>query len=174
MRDRGFEARQQQRRQAATLEQLYVTRIRPDDYLLVDGYNIIFAWDELRAIAENDVGAAREALLGILSNYRSVRKCRLIVVFDAYRVKGGVRSIEKKYGLHVVYTQEAETADMYIEQASYDLSRKHRVRVATSDGMEQMIILGHGAERISATELKWEVEQAGRHLEDILRTLKEK
>ena len=86
-------------------------------------------------------------------------------------VKGGTGSIEKRHGIHIVYTKEAETADMYIEQASYDLSRKHRVRVATSDGMEQMIILGHGAERMSATELKWEVEQADEHLRGIIQNL---
>lgn len=171
IKDRGFEAFQQSRRKAATLEQLYVTRIRADDYLLVDGYNIIFAWDELHEMANADINAAREALINVLSNYQSVRKCHLIVVFDAYKVKGGVGSIEKRHGLHVVYTKEAETADMYIEQASYDLSRKHRVRVATSDGMEQMIILGHGAERLSATELKWEVEQANQHIEDVIHRL---
>ena len=171
IRDRGFEAFQQSRKKAATLEQLYVTRVRADDYLLVDGYNIIFSWDELREIAAGDVNAARAALVNILSDYQSVRKCHLIVVFDAYKVKGGVGSVEKKHGLDVVYTKEAETADMYIEQASYDLSRKHRVRVATSDGMEQMIILGHGAERMSATELKWEVEQADEHIQAVLRAL---
>lgn len=168
IKDRGFEAFQQSRKKAATLEQLYVTRIRQDDYLLVDGYNIIFSWDELKAIAAEDVNAAREALVNILSNYQGVRKCHLILVFDAYKVKGGTGSIEKRHGIHIVYTKEAETADMYIEQASYDLSRKHRVRVATSDGMEQMIILGHGAERLSANELKWEVEQADEHLRGIL------
>ncbi|HIV96681.1 MAG TPA: TetM/TetW/TetO/TetS family tetracycline resistance ribosomal protection protein [Candidatus Agathobaculum stercoravium] len=171
IKDRGFEAFQQSRKKAATLEQLYVTRIRADDYLLVDGYNIIFAWDELHEMANADINAAREALINVLSNYQSVRKCHLIVVFDAYKVKGGIGSIEKRHGLHVVYTREAETADMYIEQASYDLSRKHRVRVATSDGMEQMIILGHGAERLSATELKWEVEQANQHIEDVIHRL---
>lgn len=171
IKNRSFEAFQQSRKKAATLEQLYVTRIRADDYLLVDGYNIIFAWDELHDIAGEDINAAREALINVLSNYQSVRKCHLIVVFDAYKVKGGVGSIEKRHGLHIVYTREAETADMYIEQASYDLSRKHRVRVATSDGMEQMIILGHGAERLSATELKWEVEQANQHIEDVIRSL---
>ena len=171
IKDRGFEAFQQSRKKAATLEQLYVTRVRADDYLLVDGYNIIFSWDELREIAAGDVNAARAALVNILSDYQSVRKCHLIVVFDAYKVKDGVGSVEKKHGLDVVYTKEAETADMYIEQASYDLSRKHRVRVATSDGMEQMIILGHGAERMSATELKWEVEQADEHIQAVLRAL---
>ena len=171
IKDRGFEAFQQSRKKAPTLEQLYVTRIRADDYLLVDGYNIVFAWDELREIAAADINAAREALINILSNYQGVRKCHLIVVFDAYKVKGGVGSVEKRHGLDIVYTREAETADMYIEQASYDLSRKHRVRVATSDGMEQMIILGHGAERLSATELKWEVEQASEHIESVLHSL---
>ena len=171
VRNRGFEAFQQSRKKAATLEQLYVTRIREDDYLLVDGYNIIFSWDELHDIAARDVNAAREALVNVLSNYQGVRKCHLILVFDAYKVKGGTGSIEKRGGIHIVYTKEAETADMYIEQASYDLSRKHRVRVATSDGMEQMIILGHGAERISATELKWEVAQADEHIQSILKNL---
>lgn len=173
IRDRGFEAFRQSRKKAETIEQLYVTRIRADDYLLVDGYNIIFAWDELRSMAAADINAAREALINVLSNYQSVRKCHLIVVFDAYKVKGGMGSIEKRHGLHIVYTKEAETADMYIEQASYDLSRKHRVRVATSDGMEQMIILGHGAERISATELKWEVEQASQHIADVIARLQQ-
>ena len=171
VRDRGFEALQQSRKKAETLEQLYVTRIRQDDYLLVDGYNIIFAWDELKAIAAEDVNAARERLVNIMSNYQGVRRCHLILVFDAYKVKGGTGSVEKRHGIHIVYTREAETADMYIEQASYDLSRRHRVRVATSDGMEQMIILGHGAERMSATELKWEVEQADEHLHGIIQNL---
>lgn len=174
VRDRGFEAFQQSRNKSRTLEQLYVTRIREDDYLLVDGYNIIFAWDDLHALAAADINVARDELITILSNYQSVRKCHLILVFDAYKVKGGTGSIEKQYGLDIVYTREAETADMYIEQASYDLSRKHRVRVATSDGLEQMIILGHGAERLSARELKWEVEQANRHLTDVIRSLEQK
>ena len=106
-----------------------------------------------------------------MSNYQGVRRCHLILVFDAYKVKGGTGSVEKRHGIHIVYTREAETADMYIEQASYDLSRRHRVRVATSDGMEQMIILGHGAERMSATELKWEVEEADEHLHGIIQNL---
>ncbi len=171
IKNRGFEAFRQSRKRNETLEQLYVTRIREDDYLLVDGYNIIFSWDELHDIAAGDINAAREALVNLLSNYQAVRKCRLIIVFDAYKVKGGIGSIEKRHGLNIVYTKEAETADMYIEQASYDLSRRHRVRVATSDGMEQMIILGHGAERMSATELKWEVEQANQHIDSVLRSL---
>ena len=101
-----------------------------------------------------------------------MRKCNLILVFDAYKVKGNIGSIEKDGNIHVVYTKEAETADMYIEKVSYDLSRKHRVRVATSDATEQMIILGHGAERLSANDLKWEVEQVNEQLSIIIQKLK--
>ena len=130
------------------------------EYLLVDGYNIIFAWDELKEVARQDVSAARGMLEDILANYRAYRKCETILVFDAYKVKGNPGSIEKKNGIYVVYTKEAETADSYIERTTYDLSKDHRVRVATSDGMEQMIILGHGALRVSARNFKTEVEQA--------------
>ncbi len=130
------------------------------EYLLVDGYNIIFAWEELQKTAQQDVSAAREMLEGILSNYQGVRKCTVILVFDAYKVKGNPGSVEKKNNIYVVYTKEAETADAYIEKATYDLSRKYRVRVATSDGLEQVIILGHGALRLSARAFKAEVEQA--------------
>ena len=152
---RAPRVRTEQKPARTSLADHYDVTIHSEDteYLLVDGYNIIFSWDELRDIAARDVNAAREALVNVLSNYQGVRRCHLILVFDAYKVKGGTGSIEQRGGIHIVYTKEAETADMYIEQASYDLSRKHRVRVATSDGMEQMIILGHGAERLSATEL---------------------
>ena len=130
------------------------------EYLLVDGYNIIFAWDELKELARQDVAAARAALEDILSNYQGFRKCVVILVFDAYKVKGNPGSVEKKNNIYVVYTKEAETADAYIEKATYDLGRNHRVRVATSDGLEQLIILGHGALRLSARAFKAEVEQA--------------
>ena len=130
------------------------------EYLLVDGYNIIFAWDELKELAQADVAAARAALEDILSNYQGFRKCVVILVFDAYKVKGNPGSVEKRHNIYVVYTREAETADAYIEKATYDLGRDHRVRVATSDGLEQMIILGHGALRLSARSFKAEVEQA--------------
>jgi len=129
------------------------------EYLLVDGYNIIFAWEELKELAWTDVAAARAMLEDILSNYQGFRKCVVILVFDAYKVKGNPGSVEKKNGIYVVYTKEAETADSYIEKATYDLSRDNRVRVATSDGLEQMIILGHGALRLSARAFKAEVEQ---------------
>ncbi|MCI8423696.1 MAG: GTP-binding protein [Lawsonibacter sp.] len=138
--------------------------IRPQktgpEYLLVDGYNIIFAWEELEALARQDVSAARGALEDILSNYQGFRRCVVILVFDAYKVKGNPGSVEKRNNIYIVYTKEAETADAYIEKATYDLSREHRVRVATSDGLEQMIILGHGALRVSARAFKAEVEQA--------------
>ena len=130
------------------------------EYLLVDGYNIIFAWEELQALAKQDVAAARAALEDILSDYRGYRKCVVILVFDAYKVKGNPGSVEQRNGIYVVYTKEAETADAYIEKATYDLGRDHRVRVATSDGLEQLIILGHGALRLSARTFKAEVEQA--------------
>ncbi len=130
------------------------------EYLLVDGYNIIFAWEELEALARQDVAAAREALADILSNYQGFRQCVVILVFDAYKVKGSPGSVERRDGIYVVYTKEAETADAYIEKTTYDLSRTHRVRVATSDGLEQMIILGHGALRLSARAFQEEVEQA--------------
>lgn len=104
------------------------------EYLLVDGYNIIFAWEELKRIAQQDVAAARSTLADILSNYQGFRNCVVILVFDAYKVKGNPGSVEKVNGIYVVYTKEAETADAYIEKTTYDLGRDHRVRVATSDG----------------------------------------
>ncbi|MEA4932528.1 MAG: NYN domain-containing protein, partial [Lawsonibacter sp.] len=127
--------------------------------LLVDGYNILFAWEELKSVARRDIGAARDMLTDILINYQGFHQCIVILVFDAYKVKGNPGSIEWKNGINVVYTKEAETADAYIEKTTYDLSREHRVRVATSDGLEQLIILGHGALRLSAQSFKAEVEQ---------------
>ena len=129
------------------------------EYLLVDGYNIIFAWEELTQLARQDVAAARTALEDILSNYQGFRRCVVILVFDAYKVKGNPGSVEKRNNIYVVYTKEAETADAYIEKATYNLGKNHRVRVATSDGLEQLIILGHGALRLSARAFKAEIEQ---------------
>ena len=129
------------------------------DYLLVDGYNIIHAWEDLSALAREDLDGARAKLIDLLRNYQSWRGCQVIVVFDAYKVKGGKGAVEQLGDLYVVYTKEAETADMYIERTTYQLSRDNRVRVATSDGLEQMIILGHGAQRMSAAELKYETDQ---------------
>ncbi len=129
------------------------------EYLLVDGYNIIFAWDDLKQLAQQDVAAARAVLCDLLADYRGAKQCEVILVFDAYKVKGNPGSVEKQNGIYVVYTKEAETADAYIEKATYDLSRDHRVRVATSDALEQLIILGHGALRISARVFRQELEQ---------------
>lgn len=130
------------------------------EYLLVDGYNIIFAWDDLKAVAQEQIDAARTMLADILCDYRGVRRCEVILVFDAYKVKGNPGSVEKYNGIYIVYTREAETADAYIEKTTYDLGKNHRVRVATSDGLEQLIILGHGALRISARTFRQEIEQA--------------
>ena len=138
------------------------------EYLLVDGYNIIFAWDALKKLAAQDVAAAREALAGILANYRGWRRCEIILVFDAYKVKGNPGSMEKKNGIYIVYTKEAQTADSYIERATYDLGKNHRVRVATSDNMEQVIILGHGALRISARAFEEEVAEAEGQISDLI------
>ena len=129
------------------------------EYLLVDGYNIIFAWDELKSVARDNLDAARRQLCDLLCNYQGYQKCRVIVVFDAYKVKGGLGSVEKYHNIHVVYTREAETADAYIERATYEIGRRHRVRVATSDGPEQLIILGHGALRLSASNFHEEIER---------------
>lgn len=131
-----------------------------EDYLLVDGYNIIHAFEDLRALAREDLDAARVRLIDRLRNYQGWKKIHVIVVFDAYKVKGNPGSVERAGAVHVVYTKEAETADMYIEKTTYSLSREHRVRVATSDGLEQMIILGHGAIRVPASEFEYELKQA--------------
>lgn len=141
------------------------------EYLLVDGYNIIFAWDELQRLAAQDIAAARGALIDILANYQGFRKCRVIVVFDAYKVKGNPGSVQTVHGIKVVYTKEAETADTYIERATYELRRERRVRVATSDGPEQVIILGHGAPRVSARAFHAEVEAAEGQISAVLQSL---
>ncbi len=134
---------------------------RQEEYLLVDGYNIIFAWDELSDLAGADLNAARCRLTDILCNYQAFRKMHLILVFDAYRVKGNPGSVERHHNIDVVYTKEAETADQYIEKVTHEMSRKnHRVRVATSDGLEQIIIMGAGAIRVSARELLEEIRAA--------------
>jgi predicted RNA-binding protein with PIN domain len=128
------------------------------EYLLVDGYNIIFAWEELAELARQDIAAARGVLTDILCNFRGYQKCELILVFDAYKVKGNPGSVEKRNNIHIVYTKEAQTADNYIERTTYELSKNHQVRVATSDGLEQVIILGHGAMRLSANAFRAEIE----------------
>ena len=138
------------------------------EYLLVDGYNIIFAWEELAQIARENLDAAREALIRIMSNFQGFRECQVIVVFDAYKQAGSPGVVEKQNNVYVVYTKEAETADSYIEKVTYQLGGKRRVRVATSDGAEQLIILGHGTLRVSARMLKQEVESADREIRRII------
>jgi len=134
------------------------------EYLLVDGYNIIFAWDELNALSKESLDAARHKLMDILCNYQGFQKCVLILVFDAYRVPGSPGSIEQYHNIHVVYTKEAETADMFIERVTHEIGKSRRVRVATSDGMEQVIILGHGALRVSARMFHEEVQNVEKQI----------
>lgn len=140
---------------------------RPDDageYLLVDGYNVIFGWDELKELAKRDLGAARGKLMDLLSNYQGYKKNTVILVFDAYRVEGNPGSSQMYHNIHVVYTREAETADQYIEKTTHDIAGRHKVTVATSDGLEQVIILGQGAVRMSAKGLKAEIEAVNQEI----------
>lgn len=128
------------------------------EYFLVDGYNIIFAWEELKELAKDNIEAARNKLMDILCNYQGYKKCTLILVFDAYKVEGPWIEIQKYHNIHVVYTKEKETADQYIEKVVHQIGRKYHVTVATSDGVEQVITAGQGASLISARELEEEVE----------------
>ena len=139
------------------------------EYLLVDGYNIIFSWEELRELSEKDIGAARGKLADILSNYQGYRKCTLILVYDAYKVEGNPGEVMKYHNIYIVYTKEAETADQYIEKTVRRIAKDAAITVATSDGLEQVIILGQGANRMSAPGLKEEIERTlaevrGEHL----------
>jgi len=138
------------------------------EYLLVDGYNVIFSWDELKTVAAERLDAARRMLCDLMSNYQSFRKCEVILVFDAYKVKGGTEREEKYQNIHVIYTKETETADSYIERITYQIGREHRVRVVSSDGAEQVIILGHGALRVSAAGFHEEMVQTTGEIRNIL------
>ena len=133
-------------------------RPKQEEYLLVDGYNIIFSWEELNGLAKENIHAACDRLKDILSNYQGYRKCTLILVFDAYKVEGHAEEIIPYHNIYVVYTREAETADQYIEKTVHKIGRQNQVTVATSDGLEQIIIMGQGAHRISAQGLKKEIE----------------
>ena len=143
-------------------------RKKEKEYLLVDGYNIIFAWEDLKALSEINLESARGKLMDILSNLQGALGCTLILVFDAYRVEGGTREIFKYHNIHVVYTKEAETADQYIEKTVHELGRKYQVTVATSDGLEQVIIMGQGASRLSAAGLRELVDVTGSELRETL------
>lgn len=138
------------------------------DYLLVDGYNVIFAWDALRRLADGSLDAARRRLMDILCNYAGYKRCVPILVFDAYKVRGSAREVEKYHNLYVVYTREAETADMYIERATHELAREHRTRVVSSDGAEQIIVMGHGALRVSARAFEEEVNAVEKEIREFL------
>lgn len=134
------------------------------EYLLVDGYNVIFAWDDLKVLAAVNIDSARDKLIDVMSNYQGYVGCELILVFDAYKVKQNPGSITKHGNIHVVYTKEAETADMYIEKTTHELGRKYKVTVASSDGLEQLIIMGQGALRMSSRGLREEVERVNQIL----------
>ena len=138
------------------------------EYLLVDGYNIIFAWDDLAAIAKEDMDLARSRLVNLMCNYRGLHRCEVILVFDAYRIKGNTGSVETVNNISVVYTKEAETADSYIERTTHELSKNYRVQVATSDRMEQLIIIGNGAMRISADAFRKEVDRTEAAMRELM------
>ena len=139
-----------------------------EEFVLVDGYNILFAWDELKEIAETNLDAARHVLMNLLCNYQGYRGCGLILVFDAYKVPQNLGTVEKYHNIYIVYTKEAETADSYIERVTYELRGRRKVRVATSDNLEQLIILGHGAIRVSAQNFHDEVMAVSREIDRIL------
>ena len=132
----------------------------------MDGYNIIFAWEELKELAREDLDSARARLIQLLCNYQGYRRCELILVFDAYKVTGNPGTVERHHGISVVYTKEAETADMYIEKVTHHLAKEHRVRVATSDALVQLSSFHSGVLRMSARELKLEVEAARKEMQN--------
>lgn len=160
---RGEKKQQENRRQATAQE----------SYLLVDGYNIIFAWEDLHELSEHNMDAARNKLMETLSNYQGYTSQRVILVFDAYKVEGNPGQVFKYHNIYVVYTKEAETADQYIEKTVHRMNRKYQVTVATSDALEQVIILGQGAQRLSAQGLKDEVEQTCQEIRQILEERRE-
>ena len=154
----------------ATSSQKYKPRPAGPEYLLIDGYNIIFAWEEFSDIAAESLDDARTLLISKICNYRAMKQSNVILVFDAYKVKGNHGEIENINGVTVVYTKEAETADTYIERTTKTLTKQHRVRVATSDGLEQMIIFGLGAQRVSAAEFLNEVSETEKEMREIIET----
>lgn len=145
----------------------YKKKNNTETYLLVDGYNIIFSWEELNELSKVSLDAARGRLMDILCNYQGYKQCVLILVFDAYKVKGNPGKVTDYHNIHVVYTKEAETADMYIEKVTHKIGRKHNVTVATSDALEQVIVAGDGAKRMSAAEFKEEVERVSERIKEI-------
>ena len=154
----------------------YQSSVKKEKYLLVDGYNVIFAWEELKELAKRSLDGARGKLMDILCNYQAIKKMNLIVVFDAYRLEGHPTEISDYHNIHVVFTKEAETADQYIEKFAHENSHRYDVTVATSDGLEQIIITGEGCQLISAREFQEEIQRAsGQIMETFHNTnLKEK
>ena len=130
----------------------------------MDGYNIIFAWEELADLARTNIESARNKLMDILCDYQGFRQMTVILVFDAYRVEGGQGEVSRYNNIHVVYTKEAETADQYIEKTVHEMGKQYQVTVATSDATEQVIIMGQGARRLSARDLKEEIDAARKEL----------
>ncbi len=157
------------RSEAAQSKPMQVEPLGPE-YLLVDGYNIIFAWEDLKSVARHDLDGARQLLMDMLCNYQGFKQCQVILVFDAYKVHHGTGSAEKYRNINVVYTKSAETADNYIEKTTLELSKTRRVAVATSDGLEQLIILGHGAMRMSASAFRAEIEAVNGQISALLGT----
>lgn len=137
------------------------------EYLIVDGYNILFSWQELRSLAQENMDAARMSLADILCNYQGFRKNNIILVYDGYKAKGNLGSVIQYNNIEIVYTKEDETADQYIERITQELGKVTTVRVATSDAIEQSIILGQGATRMSARELKLEIEETERQIREV-------
>lgn len=145
---------------------VYKQAKRREEYLLVDGYNIVFAWEELKSLASVNIDGARGRLMDILCNYQGIKKCNLILVFDAYRVQGHSTEVLEYHNIHVVYTKEAETADQYIEKFAYNHGREYDITVATSDGLEQIIIRGQGCKLLSARDLQEEIERTEKLLKE--------
>ena len=137
-----------------------------EEYLLVDGYNVIFAWEDLKELAKVNIEGARNKLMDVLCNYQGFKKCNLILVFDAYKVQGQELGVQKYHNIYVVYTKEAETADQYIEKVVHEIGRKYHVTVATSDNVEQVVTLGQGGKLLSARELRTEVEEVQRQIRE--------
>lgn len=171
----GYEARNKRKKKEPDREYLEnLARYKKNkykdikQYLLVDGYNIIFSWEELNELSKVSLDSARSRLMDILCNYQGYKQCILILVFDAYKVKGNPGEVIKYHNINVVYTKEAETADMYIERVTHEIGRKHNVTVATSDALEQMIVAGEGAKRMSAREFWEEVERISGRIKEII------
>lgn len=172
-RDRSLERKGVGRREyakapEAPVKRTFTPRERLPEYLLVDGYNIIFAWEELRALAQENVDAARERLLEIMGNYQGLRGCEVIVVFDAYRVQGHRTEWFDHQNIHVVFTQEAETADQYIERFSHENAKRYEITVATSDGLEQIIIRGSGSRLLSARDLREDIARLSGEMQETM------